>query len=190
MATALLGQRGALFSPSPPRLSGLNLPTNASVTANPFGAFTKGDRGLGTASAAGIPKGLDGSSEEGRVSILRSALARVRLEEDRATRAEIRASLMAISDPSSALPVSAMVIVDVEIGDSGVGRSEFHVLSSGLFCFSQASKRIVHLLLLYHIPLTSFNTGGCAARPREGRQGTIARGPLSSVRRVLRPCDL
>lgn len=44
-------------------------------------------------------------TEEGRVAVLRSALARVRLEEDRTARAEVRACLMAISDPSSAMPV-------------------------------------------------------------------------------------
>lgn len=59
------------------------------------------------------PRGVSGAAvadsysvtEEGRVAVLRSALARVRLEEDRTARAEVRASLMAIADPSSAMPV-------------------------------------------------------------------------------------
>lgn len=39
--------------------------------------------------------------------VLRTLLARVRLEEDRAARAETRAGLMALVEPSSAVPVSA-----------------------------------------------------------------------------------
>ena len=62
-----------------------------------------------------MPVGVSGAgaedysvTEEGRVAVLRSALARVRLEEDRAARAEVRACLMAISDPSSAMPVGLL----------------------------------------------------------------------------------
>ena len=65
-----------------------------------------------------MPVGVSGAgaedysvTEEGRVAVLRSALARVRLEEDRAARAEVRACLMAISDPSSAMPVGFVVWV-------------------------------------------------------------------------------
>lgn len=39
------------------------------------------------------------------MAVLRTLLARVRLEEDRAARAETRASLMALVEPSSAVPV-------------------------------------------------------------------------------------
>lgn len=47
-----------------------------------------------------------GGGEGTMVTLLRTALARVRLEEDRTVRAEIRAGLMSLADPSSALPVS------------------------------------------------------------------------------------
>lgn len=47
------------------------------------------------------------------VALLRSALARVRLEEDRGARVEIRARLMALGDPSSAMPVSEVLRLSV-----------------------------------------------------------------------------
>lgn len=127
VASALLRQREALFAPSPPRFSSLALPNNASSggvsanstakksTANPAAAAS-GGRGGGGGVAVGtvgvMPGGGSGAgvedysvTEEGRVAVLRSALARVRLEEDRTARAEVRACLMAIPDPSSAMPV-------------------------------------------------------------------------------------
>lgn len=127
LASALLRQRGALFAPSPPRFSSLVLPTNSSSSsgsvsansaakrsaANPAAAASGGGGGVAVGSGGVIPGGVPGAAaedysvtEEGRVAVLRSALARVRLEEDRTARAEVRACLMAISDPSSAMPVS------------------------------------------------------------------------------------
>ncbi|CAM9845413.1 unnamed protein product, partial [Laminaria digitata] len=122
LASALLRQRGALFAPSPPRFSSLVLPTNSSGSvssnsaakksaANPA-ATASGGGGGGRGVAGGIGGVIPGGAaaddysvtEEGRVAVLRSALARVRLEEDRTARAEVRACLMAISDPSSAMP--------------------------------------------------------------------------------------
>eukprot|EP00904_Undaria_pinnatifida_P008473 jgi/Undpi1/4756/HiC_scaffold_18.g08109.m1 len=121
LASTLLRQRGALFAPSPPKFSSLVLPTNNSsgtALANPAAnhanpsAFGEGRKGVAVGVGGVSPRGVSGAAgaesysvtEEGRVAVLRSALARVRLEEDRTARAEVRASLMAIADPSSAMP--------------------------------------------------------------------------------------
>lgn len=57
------------------------------------------------AGRGGVGSGVGGGEEEGTVALLRSALARVRLEEARAARAEVRARFMSLADPSSSLPV-------------------------------------------------------------------------------------
>lgn len=63
------------------------------------------ENGAAPSPAVGGVAAADGSSEEGRVAVLRSLLARVRLDEDRTARAETRASLMALVEPSAAVPV-------------------------------------------------------------------------------------
>lgn len=115
LASALLRDRIGLFAASAPRLSSLvNLSTS---TGGGGGGGGQGGGGGGsgaggeTESAASLNgnSSTGGGSEEGRVAVLRTLLARVRLEEDRAGRAETRASLMAIVEPSSAVPVRACV---------------------------------------------------------------------------------
>lgn len=117
LASALLRDRIGLFASSAPRLSSLVLPANSPLTST---STSSGAAGGGTAaenggaiervaslnggSGSGGGAG-DGGSEEGRVAVLRTLLARVRLEEDRSVRAETRASLMALVEPSSAVPV-------------------------------------------------------------------------------------
>ncbi|CAN0283647.1 unnamed protein product, partial [Ectocarpus fasciculatus] len=72
------------------------------------GAGTRPENGASPSpspAAGGVVAAADGSSsEEGRVAVLRSLLARVRLDEDRTARAETRASLMALVEPSAAVP--------------------------------------------------------------------------------------
>lgn len=78
--------------------------TNAAPTTS--ASVVGGDHGH----VNGTPGGDSSGSEDGAVvALLRSALGRVRLEEDRATKAEIRASLMSLADPASALPVGGWV---------------------------------------------------------------------------------
>lgn len=102
----LLRQRTGLFVPSPPRLSELIPSANAgNMTATSQGSHSSTSGGVGTSNGV-VGAGPEGSSEEERVALLRSALGRVRLEEDRAVRAEIRLALMSIAEPSSAMPVS------------------------------------------------------------------------------------
>lgn len=119
LAAALLRDRTGLFASSAPRLSSLALPANPTLastsTASGGGAGGSADdnggsiervpslHGGGGGGGGGV---ADGGSEEGRVTVLRTLLARVRLEEDRGVRAETRASLMALVEPSSAVPVS------------------------------------------------------------------------------------
>eukprot|EP00752_Nemacystus_decipiens_P003518 g3245.t2 len=115
LASALLRDRIGLFASSAPRLSSLVLPASSPL------ASTSSSGGVGAGATAADNGGAiervaslngggggggtgDGGSEEGRVAVLRTLLARVRLEEDRAVRAETRASLMALVEPSSAVP--------------------------------------------------------------------------------------
>ncbi|CAM9293267.1 unnamed protein product [Scytosiphon promiscuus] len=116
LASALLRDRTGLFAASAPRLSSLALPAQASSSSR--SSTNGGNGGLASENGGGVSSsGLDGGSggisaataagggsEEGRVVVLRTLLARVRLEEDRAARAETRAGLMALVEPSSAVP--------------------------------------------------------------------------------------
>ncbi|CAM9472002.1 unnamed protein product [Ectocarpus sp. 4 AP-2014] len=107
VASALLRDRIGLFASSAPRLSSLALPANSPLpnTNGGRGAGTAPENGASPSPAAGGVAAADGSSsEEGRVAVLRSLLARVRLDEDRTARAETRASLMALVEPSAAVP--------------------------------------------------------------------------------------
>lgn len=127
LASALLRDRIGLFASSAPRLSSLVLPASSPLTST----STSSGAGAGGAAAenggaierVASPNGDgaggagDGESEEGRVAVLRTLLARVRLEEDRAVRSETRASLMALVEPSSAVPVREHVFA----------RGDYHV---------------------------------------------------------------
>eukprot|EP00903_Cladosiphon_okamuranus_P014110 g13116.t1 len=115
LASALLRDRIGLFASSAPRLSSLVLPASSPLTststsdgAGAGGAAAENGGAIGRVASpnggGGGGGAGDGGSEEGRVAVLRTLLARVRLEEDRAVRAETRASLMALVEPSSAVP--------------------------------------------------------------------------------------
>lgn len=134
-------QRTGLFAPSAPRLSSLiphagvnnaiggnsnkNTNSNSIIATSTFEtandtAAARSD-GVARVGGGGVIEG--GGSEEGRVvALLRVSLARVRLEEDRAARAEVRAGLMKLPDPSSLMPVRTChddVWVGVTVGLKG-----------------------------------------------------------------------
>lgn len=126
LASALLRDRIGLFASSAPRLSSLVLPASSPLTST----STSSAAGAGGSAAenggaiervaslnggGGGGGAGDGGSEEGRVAVLRTLLARVRLEEDRAVRAETRASLTALVEPSSAVPVCGHVFDVVSV---------------------------------------------------------------------------